>query len=177
MKQFDRDDFVRILRVWDAKHHLLGRSDPFKLYKESTDALKTAEKGLLQQGCIDLGAGNGIFGIPALLEGFAERVVLIEPLVKRVAFLEAIRGEMRRVGDERHANLSVIPLPIQNVSRETLLKLLGPDWQQRPVITRAFSGGLTLKQAVASSVLCDNPLRKFSVQETTNSKKYVLVPE
>lgn len=177
MKQFDRDSYVALLRLWDKKHHLLGNSEPHRLYKESVDALKSIDKSLYANGVLDLGAGNGILGIPALLEGFAEKVVLIEPLVKRIAFLEAVRGEMRRVGDPRLAGLFVMPQTVQNVSRETLEKQLGPSWSQALVMTRAFSGANSLKDAVSGSVLSENPLRKFSVIETSNSKKYVLVPE
>jgi 16S rRNA G527 N7-methylase RsmG len=177
VKQFDRDAFIKLLREWDGKHHLLGRSDPYRLYKESTRALDSVEASLLQPGVMDLGAGNGILGVPALLEGYAEKVVLIEPLVKRVAFLEAVKGEMRRAGDPRYENLAVVPLCVQNVSRETLKRLLGENWADRLVITRAFSGAASLKDAVKGSVLCDNPLRKFFVEEVSGSKKFVLVPE
>lgn len=177
MKHFDREAFIRILKEWDSKHHLLGRSDPYKLYKESVEALKTLEKPLLHNGLIDLGAGNGILGVPALLEGFAENVVLIEPLVKRVAFLEAVRGEMRRFGDPRVSRLHVVPLNVQSVSRETLQKKLGDLWAQSLVVTRAFSGAHSLKDAVAGSALSDNPLRKFFVAETSGSKKYMLIPD
>lgn len=177
MKHFDRDAYVRLLREWDAKHHLLGRSDPYRLYKESADALRSLEGGLLRLGCIDLGAGNGILGIPALLEGYSEKVLLVEPLVKRVAFLEAVRGEMRRLGDPAYERLVVIPLPVQSVSRETLFRHFGGGWSERPVITRAFSGAQSLRSALGGSVLCDNPLRKFSVVETSNSKKYMLLPD
>jgi hypothetical protein len=177
VKHFDREAFIRLLKEWDAKHHLLGRSDPYKLYKESVEALKGLDKSLLLHGAIDLGAGNGILGIPALLEGFVETVVLIEPLVKRVAFLEAIRGELRRLGDPRVDSLVVVPLNVQSVSRETLKKRLGDAWAQSLVITRAFSGAHSLREAVAGSVLCDNPLRKFFVLETSGSKKYMLIPE
>jgi len=177
VKQFDRDSYVALLRLWDKKHHLLGNSEPHRLYKESVDALKSIDRSHYANGVLDLGAGNGILGIPALLEGFADKVILIEPLVKRIAFLEAIRGEMKRMGDTRLSGLFVMPQTVQNVSRETLEKHLGPTWSQALVITRAFSGANSLKDALKGSALSDNPLRKFSVLETSNSKKYVLVPE
>ncbi len=176
MKHFDREAYIQLLKLWDAKHHLLGRSDPYRLYKESVEALKTLPPTHRAGPVIDLGAGNGILGIPALLEGYCSRVLLLEPMPKRVAFLEAVRAEMRRLGDARFENLRIVPFPVQSVSRETLEKALGPEWPSTPVLTRAFSGSLGLREALDASLLKESPVWKFFVAEDKKRKKFVLKP-
>lgn len=177
MKQYDREAYLSLLRLWDKKHHLVGRTQPERLYKESVQSLKSISKENINRSLIDLGAGNGILGIPALLEGFALQVCLIEPLPKRAAFLEAVKAEMRARGDERYKGLSVVPLPVQNVSRETLLRLLGDNFDKIPVLSRAFSGALSMKDALSASPLKGNPCYKFFVLDEAKAPQYVLVRE
>jgi hypothetical protein len=177
VKQFDREAYLSLLRLWDRKHRLVGRTRPDRLYRESVESLRSLPPALISDALVDLGAGSGILGVPALLEGLSKKVCLIEPLPKKVAFLEAVKAEMRLMGDHRYSNLLIIPLPVQNVSRETLECYLGPDLSSVPVLSRAFSGNLNMKEALRSSCLKENPCYKFFVLDEVKSPKYVLVRE
>lgn len=177
VKRFSKEDYIALLKLWDKKHHLIGRSSPTELYQQSVTALKSLERSVLNVGAIDLGAGNGILGIPALLEGFVEKVCLVEPLIKRVAFLEAIKADMRAKGDTRYAGLIILPMAVQDVSRETFVEHFGEGFDKVCVISRAFSGTLTMKEALGRSALRANSCYKFFVSNEANSSKYMLLKE
>ncbi len=168
MKQSLLDSYLQLLILWDKKHRIIGKTPPVQLYKESCEALKSVPTGT--QLLVDIGAGSGILGWPWLFEGLGAAVVFIESDPKKAAFLEFAKAELSRLRPELARQVTVVPLPYQSVSRETVTRIGLPF----SLAARAFSGAITLAEAHARSQFKDDPVFSFEAVEDFSGQKFVL---
>ncbi len=171
VKHYSRESYCELLKFWDSKHRILGKVGPDILYQQSLEALRSKP---LSKTIVDVGAGNGILGIPALIEGLCERIVLIEPLPKKVAFLEFFRSKLIAYDFPRPENVKVVASTLENVSRETLELFAQEDLSNVDFVVRAFSGSKTLDEAFEESELPAHRVFDFFCSESSTGKKYVL---
>lgn len=172
MKPSFKADYCKLLKGWDKIHHLLGNSKPETLYDESVHALATLPSKD-NQVLVDIGAGNGILGIPAFFEGYCQKLVLIEPLVKRYAFLVTWRLSL---GREAQNNVLLINSKLESVSRETLEEFAQTNVGNMIFMARAFSGTRTLKEAFDHSKLDINEVYEFFSTKDADKQKFMLRP-
>jgi len=144
---------------------------PDQLYAESLESLRSID---LSKTIVDVGAGSGILGIPALLEGMCEKLVLIEPQPKKAAFLEYFRSQLHQYDFPLASKVKVLPLFLENVSRETLESFAQGTLDNVDFVVRAFSGAKTLKEAFDQSGLPTNRVYDFFVDEKSTPQKFML---
>lgn len=172
MKRSPRESYIELLKEWDKIHHLLGNSNPNTLYNESAEALSTLPDAS-NIVCVDIGAGNGILGVAAFLEGFCERLVLIEPLAKRSAFLMTWRLSLSK---EEQSRVLIVNSKVEDVSRETLEDFAQVPVSKMVVMARAFSGARTLPEALKLSYLNISQVYEFFSSSDPTPQKFMLRP-
>ena len=115
------DAFIALRAKWAATHNLSGPDalrDPWGV--DVIDALALASVALEAVPLIDVGSGSGVPGLVYALLWPERRVVLVEPLAKRSAFLRsaAITLGLSNVQVERQRwPLAALPGECQVVSR------------------------------------------------------------
>lgn len=119
---------------------------------------------------VDIGAGSGILGWPWLFEGLGKAVVFVESDPKKAAFLEFARAELSRLMPGLSKQVTVVPLPYQSVSRETVTK----TGQPYTLAARAFSGAVTLAVAHQQSQFKDEAVFSFEAVEDFSGQKFML---
>lgn len=174
MKHFNKTDFCALLKLWDSKHRILGKTPPEVLYDQSVEALRGFTKEHNFEVLIDVGAGNGILGIPALIEGLCAKVVLVEPLPKKVAFLEYFKSVLLQHPSPSAKNVMVAPKTIENVSRETLEGFAQSNLDNVGFVVRAFSGSKSLNEAFGESEMPVDQVYDFFAEPDSTGEKYVL---
>ncbi len=154
VKQSDILDYAQAISEWDAKHRIVGKTDPRILIEQSIEALNNA--GLKAPLCVvDIGAGSGLVGIPWLYANENNKAIFVEPDKKKCAFLHYyLSARLRLAG--RYMVLSQI---IQSVSRETVDTFSSG---QCVFLSRAFSGDETLEDSLAASSLRGEKFYVFS---------------
>ncbi|MBH0275885.1 class I SAM-dependent methyltransferase, partial [Helicobacter pylori] len=80
-------DYARILLEWNQTHNLSGAKRLSELEPQITDALKPLEFIKDFKSCLDIGSGAGLPAIPLALEKPEAKFILLEPRIKRAAFL------------------------------------------------------------------------------------------
>ena len=151
--------FAAQITAWDKIHRLVGRSDPRELIAQSVEALQGLNPDTLKgpKLLVDVGAGSGLVGIPALNMFHDLQVLFVEPDSKKTAFL---RNYLYGVQKELAPRCSVGTQLLQDVSRETNQSqaLLEPV-----LFARAFSGEISLADAVQNSVFAGHQLFVYRV--------------
>lgn len=142
---------------WDTTHRLVGRLSPEVLIEQSVEALNDLHPSVVSPTTlfVDVGAGSGLLGIPALNLFPSLKVLFVEPDPKKAAFLRHyLFGVQKELGKRSFVQTQLM----QNVSRETLEKLK----DLTPVLfARAFSGEHSLQEAVDDSVFAGRQLFVF----------------
>lgn len=144
------NEYSKEMLRWDTVHRIVGRLSPEELVVQSREALSSAEclAGSLNSFLfVDVGAGQGLLGIPALYMFPEIRVLFVEPDPKKTAFL---RNYLYVLHPELGARSRIECCRLEDVSRETC------HWASsvglEPVLfARAFSGKSSLEQAVEDS--------------------------
>ncbi len=162
-----KECFVSELKAWNRVHRITGSNDIDLLYSESLEGLKSIPQNIL--GFIDVGAGSGIMGFPALVERLGARVCFVEPDIKKASFLLQLKTKVRAIDSSIADNMIIMIKDIQSVSRETIDQFFSGC--PYVLISRAFSGSTTLKDAVAKS-----PMQNIDVFffHATQTNKFVL---
>jgi 16S rRNA G527 N7-methylase RsmG len=158
--------YISELRAWNRTHRLTGSNDIDLLYSESLQALKSLPSE--PSGLIDIGAGSGILGVPALLLPSQPKVCFVEPDIKKASFLLQLKSKVRAIDPVIANNMTIVIKEIQDVSRETIEQLFSGPFI---MVARAFSGQYSLKDAVAKSELRNLDVFFFA---PTHNNKFVL---
>ncbi|MFP6276897.1 16S rRNA (guanine(527)-N(7))-methyltransferase RsmG [Helicobacter pylori] len=85
-------DYARILLEWNQTHNLSGARNLSELEPQITDALKPLEFIKDFKSCLDIGSGAGLPAIPLALEKPKVKFILLEPRIKRAAFLNYLKS-------------------------------------------------------------------------------------
>ncbi|GAA9685297.1 16S rRNA (guanine(527)-N(7))-methyltransferase RsmG [Helicobacter pylori] len=85
-------DYARILLEWNQTHNLSGAKHLSELEPQITDALKPLEFIKDFKSCLDIGSGAGLPAIPLALEKPEVKFILLEPRMKRAAFLNYLKS-------------------------------------------------------------------------------------
>ncbi|WP_104712729.1 16S rRNA (guanine(527)-N(7))-methyltransferase RsmG [Helicobacter cetorum] len=85
-------DYANILLEWNKTHNLSGARNLSELEPQILDALKPLEFIKDFKTCLDIGSGAGLPAIPLALERPTTQFILLEPRVKRVAFLNYLKS-------------------------------------------------------------------------------------
>ncbi|AFI06264.1 16S rRNA (guanine(527)-N(7))-methyltransferase RsmG [Helicobacter cetorum] len=85
-------DYANILLEWNKTHNLSGARNLSELEPQILDALKPLEFIKDFKTCLDIGSGAGLPAIPLALERPNTQFILLEPRVKRVAFLNYLKS-------------------------------------------------------------------------------------
>jgi len=128
--------YLNLLNSWNKTHRIIG-SNADDLFNDCVLALKNSQLPQCEN-IIDLGAGSGIVGFSFLSLYPNAHVTFVEPLHKKVSFLNFVKSELKL------SNIKIIAGKIEDVSRETNL------WNDNEpvVLTRAFSGNKSLEQTM-----------------------------
>jgi 16S rRNA (guanine527-N7)-methyltransferase len=118
-------DFLQALHEINQVHNLTAIRDPLEMVgKHVLDSLAVLPY-LRGQPLLDVGSGGGIPGIPLLIAGGCERVVLVDSVGKK----------MRAAADIA----SQIGISAQVEALHSRVEALGPRYRFEQVIARAFS--------------------------------------
>jgi 16S rRNA G527 N7-methylase RsmG len=162
-----KDCYISELKAWNRVHRITGSNDIDLLYSESIEGLKTLPKEV--RGLVDVGAGSGILGFPAIIDSGLSRVLFVEPDIKKASFLIHMKTKIRSIDSSMADSMVVLAKDIQSVSRETIDQFfVGCPYV---LAARAFSGSCSLKDAVAKS-----PMQNIDVFffHSTHNGKFVL---
>ncbi|MGN8473845.1 16S rRNA (guanine(527)-N(7))-methyltransferase RsmG [Helicobacter pylori] len=85
-------DYACILLEWNQTHNLSGAKNLNELEPQITDALKPLEFVKDFKSCLDIGSGAGLPAIPLALEKPETKFILLEPRIKRAAFLNYLKS-------------------------------------------------------------------------------------
>ncbi|GAA9488743.1 16S rRNA (guanine(527)-N(7))-methyltransferase RsmG [Helicobacter pylori] len=85
-------DYACILLEWNQTHNLSGTKRLSELELQITDALKPLEFIKDFKSCLDIGSGAGLPAIPLALEKPEVKFILLEPRMKRAAFLNYLKS-------------------------------------------------------------------------------------
>ena len=158
------------LKAWDRVHRIIGNLNPKTLCEESRQALLSLAKERPGATLVDVGAGGGILGVPWLALSADNRVVFVEPDLKKAAFLHAaLLVSLKDVS----SRCLVLASQIEHVSRETIVKFSKGDFV---LAARAFSGPLDLASAHRVSHFSADRMLTFSSETTSLGKSFVLKP-
>jgi len=98
--------YARLLAEWNARMNLTAITDPEEVrIKHFLDSLTLLWAVEIPPGAavIDVGTGAGFPGVPAKIVRGDIRLTLLDSLAKRIAFLEALSGELRLENTFIHA--------------------------------------------------------------------------
>jgi 16S rRNA (guanine527-N7)-methyltransferase len=93
----DLDSYVRLLLAWTEAINLTGIREPVAVAREHLlDSLSATNllRGLGVRNVLDLGSGGGVPGIPLAIALPDVRVLLVESIAKKSAFLRAATGAL-----------------------------------------------------------------------------------
>lgn len=149
--------YTRAVQEWDKTHRLVGRLSVSALVEQSVEALKALDDEVLAGDVlfVDVGAGQGLLGIPALYLFPNLKVLFVEPDPKKTAFL---RNYLFGVQKELGPRSFVESCRLQDVSRETQKR---HENRNPKLFARAFSGEVLLAEAVRESVFSEQELFVF----------------
>jgi 16S rRNA G527 N7-methylase RsmG len=166
-----------VKQLFDQYSELLQRHSPAKrlvgagtelsdLWRQSVEALSGLALGADFGGTIvDVGAGQGIVGVPALLEYPLARVCFVEPDRRKAAFLMDLKLSL---GVPYSARIKVVCDRIERVSRETVAREgHGPTL----LLARAFSSSISLLEALQASEFSSCPAYAFTT--TAGGQKFI----
>jgi 16S rRNA G527 N7-methylase RsmG len=154
------DVYLSSLDSWNRIHHIIGNTPPGTLFKQSVTAIENSELVKLNDILIDVGAGSGILGFAYLFKDNSRCVVFVEPRIKSRAFLYEVKSKLP---PEMSKRVIISESRIQDVSRETRDSWVQKSSNKNIVLaSRAFSGDISLRDAVKLSVFKADPLYIFS---------------
>jgi 16S rRNA G527 N7-methylase RsmG len=151
------NEYANQITAWDKVHRLVGKSKPQRLIEESLEALNSLDPEVLSgpKLMLDVGAGSGILGIPAMQLFHVLHVLFVEPDPKKAAF---IRNYVSNVQPKLQKRCWIATQRLEDVSRETVEKC----GDLEPVLlARAFSGDVALEEAAQNSIFAGRHLFAF----------------
>jgi len=154
--------YVEAVQGWDRVHRIVGKTPVGQLVAESVEALETLWLEVPREGAclVDVGAGAGLLGFPALFAHPTLEVLFVEPDTKKAAFLRFFATSLP---EHQSTRIKVLNQNIQDVSRETLqTNNIQPE--SCCLCARAFSGSTSLEQAMEPSVFAKHNIYIFRSQ-------------
>ncbi|MCE5393126.1 MAG: 16S rRNA (guanine(527)-N(7))-methyltransferase RsmG [Acidithiobacillus sp.] len=102
--------YVEELERWNRTHNLTAVRDRFQMVsRHLLDSLTFVQKLPDEVAILDIGSGAGLPGIPLAMLRPAQTVVLVEPAVKKVAFLRHVLGRLSLT------NVQVAPYRVEDL--------------------------------------------------------------
>jgi 16S rRNA G527 N7-methylase RsmG len=142
--------------AWDKVHRIVGKTSPAQLMAEAIEGLAAtvASKSISLDHClVDVGAGAGFLGLAWVLGLGGASAIFVEPDLKKAAFLRGYLATLIQNGQ-----FTVFDRPIEQVSRETLVKLSNSKFI---LAARAFSGARSLEGALSLGGFSGDACYKF----------------
>jgi 16S rRNA G527 N7-methylase RsmG len=163
-----RESFLSSVLAWNKIHRIIGREGDFaSRIKESEQALKgliASQSNTLH--LVDIGAGSGLLGFPWLWLRDSSKLVLVEPDMKKAAFLLSFVAQ-----EGLATRVLVLSSPFELVSRETI-DVFAPA--PRVFVARAFAGSKSYLQVIQESRFASEKFFTFDLEPQAKGSKAVL---
>lgn len=160
--------FVQAVEAWDRSHRIVGKESAQLLVDQSVEALEAffIAHPKSYNCLLDIGAGSGLVGFPALFINDAIKVVFVEPDLKKAAFVVSFLSTLEA---NFRLRARVCAQNVEDVSRETVLNFSKVG--RIAHLARAFSGPMSLTESIKASKLSDCPVFQFKVDENDQKSK------
>jgi 16S rRNA (guanine527-N7)-methyltransferase len=108
------EQFIELLLKWNKVHSLTNIKDKNRLMEYIDDCIypKTFLEIDSFESVLDIGSGAGFPAIPLAIEYPQKKFTLVEPLIKRVSFLNLVKCELNL------DNISILDMRVEDIEDE-----------------------------------------------------------
>jgi 16S rRNA (guanine527-N7)-methyltransferase len=107
------EQFVELLLKWNKVHSLTNIKTKNGLMEYVKDSIYPKEFLCDFDTCLDIGSGAGFPAIPLAIEYPNKKFTLVEPLIKRVSFLNIVKCDLNL------DNITIIDDRVENIQNQT----------------------------------------------------------